>query len=281
MVTALHLLAETFTARAVQSLAEGILIAFCAGIVLRFTRHSAGTRFAVWFSALVAIAVLPISGGAWLSHPAPYYSSAHPAITVPARWAVYVLAMWAVIAGWFLCGVIKAAWHLHALRRSCTPLQPASLSPALEETLRRYSAKRNVAMCTSARVRVPAAIGLLKPAVVIPEWVMRELSADEVNQILVHELAHLGRWDDWTNLAQQVIKAIFFFHPAVWWIDKKIALERESACDDIVLAEAASPRAYAECLTRLAERSFLQRSVVLAQAALGRIRQMSLRVGRI
>lgn len=281
MTSAFHLLAETLTTRAVQSLAEGVLIVLFTGIVLRSSRQSAGTRFAVWFSSLVAIAVLPLFGGKWLSHAAPYYSSGHAAITVPDRWAIYVLAVWAVIAAWFLCGVIKAAWHLHVLRRSCTPLQPASMDLLLQETLRRYSPKRNVSLCTSARVRVPAAIGLLKPAVVIPEWVMRELSVDEVNQILVHELAHLRRWDDWTNLAQQIIKAVFFFHPAVWWIDKKVALERESACDDVVLAEAASPRAYAECLTRLAEKSFLHRSVVLAQAALGRIRQMSLRVSRI
>src|SRR5215472_2324478 len=282
MTPALHLLAETLTTRAVQSLAEGILIVFFAGIVLRFSRHSAGTRFTVWFSSLVAIAVLPIFGGRLFSYSAPYYSSGHATITVSGRWAVYLLATWALIAAWFLCGVIKAAWHLHALRRSCTPLQLTGLDPLLRETLRRYSQKRDVSLCTSARVRVPAAMGLLKPAVVIPEWVMRELSTDEVNQILVHELAHLRRWDDWTNLAQQVIKAVFFFHPAVWWVDKKVALERESACDDVVLAEAASsPRAYAECLTRLAERSFLHRSVALAQAALGRIRQMSLRVGRI
>jgi beta-lactamase regulating signal transducer with metallopeptidase domain len=281
MTPAFHLLAETLTTRAVQSLAEGVLIALFAGVVLRSSRHSAGTRFTVWFSSLVAIAVLPILGGRWLSHPAPYYSSGHAAITVPDRWAVYLLAIWAVLATWFLCGVLKAAWHLHVLRRSCTALEPTYLDPMLQDTLRRYSAKRNVSLCTSASVRVPAAMGLLRPAVVIPEWVMRELSTDEVNQILVHELAHLRRWDDWTNLAQQIIKAVFFFHPAVWWIDKKVALERESACDDVVLAEAASPRAYAECLTRLAEKSFLHRSLALAQAALGRIRQMSLRVTRI
>ena len=280
MTSAFQLLAETFTMRAVQSLADGVLIALFAGVVLRSSRHSAGTRFAVWFSSLVAIAVLPF-GGRWLSHPAPYYSSGHATITVSDRWAVYLLAVWAVIAAWFLCGVIKAVWHLRVLRRSCTPLHPTHLDPLLQDTLRRYSAKRNISLCTSALVRVPAAIGLLKPAVVIPEWVMRELSTDEVNQIVVHELAHLRRLDDWTNLAQQIIKAVFFFHPAVWWVDKKVALERESACDDVVLAEAASPRAYAECLTRLAEKSFLQRSVVLAQAALGRIRQMSLRVSRI
>lgn len=282
MTSAFHLLAETLTTRAVQSLAEGVLIALFAGVVLRSSRQGASTRFAVWFSSLVAIAVLPILGGRWLSHPAPYYSSGHAAITVSDRWAVYLLAVWAVMAAWFLCGVIKAAWHLHILRRSCTPLQLTDLDPLLRETLRRCTAQRNVSLCTSARVHVPAAIGLLKPAVVIPEWVMRELSTDEVNQILVHELAHLRRWDDWTNLAQQIIKAVFFFHPAVWWVDKKVALERESACDDVVLAEAAnSPRAYAECLTRLAEKSFLHRSLVLAQAALGRIRQMSMRVSRI
>ena len=282
MTSAFHLLAETLTTRAVQSLGEGVLIAFFSGAVIRSSRQGAGTRFAVWFSSLVAIAVLPMLGGKWLSRPVPHYSSGHAAITISDRWAVCLLAVWAAIAIWFLCGVIKAAWHLHVLRRSCIPLRTTDLDPLVRETLRRFSAQRNVLVCTSELVHVPAAIGLLKPAVVIPEWVMRELSTDEVNQILVHELAHLRRWDDWTNLAQQIIKAVFFFHPAVWWVDKKVALERESACDDVVLAEAASsPRAYAECLTRLAEKSFLHRSVVLAQAALGRIRQVSMRVSRI
>ncbi len=110
---------------------------------------------------------------------------------------------------------------------------------------------------------------------------MSELSVDELNQILLHELAHLRRWDDWTNLAQQLVKALFFFHPAVWWIERKVSLEREMACDDAVVAETASPRAYAECLTHLAEKTIIRRSLALAQAALGRIRQTSLRVAQI
>ena len=117
--------------------------------------------------------------------------------------------------------------------------------------------------------------------ILIPCWVMQELSAEELNQILLHELAHFGRWDDWTNLAQKVVKALFFFHPAVWWIEKRVSLEREMACDDAVLAETASPRAYAECLANLAEKTLLHRSLALAQSALGRIRQTSLRVAQI
>jgi hypothetical protein len=121
----------------------------------------------------------------------------------------------------------------------------------------------------------------MKPLIVLPGWVMRELSTDELNQILLHELAHLRRWDDWTNLAQKVVRALCFFHPAVWWIEKKVSLEREMACDDAVIAETASPRAYAECLAHLAEGTLLQRSLALAQAALGRIHQISVRMARI
>ena len=121
----------------------------------------------------------------------------------------------------------------------------------------------------------------MKPLVVIPSWAMRELSAAELNTILLHELAHLRRWDDWTNLAQKVLGALLFFHPAVWWIEKKLALEREMACDDLVLAQDCESRAYAECLVSLAEKSLLRRGFALAQAAVGRMRHMSFRVAQI
>jgi hypothetical protein len=78
-----------------------------------------------------------------------------------------------------------------------------------------------------------------------------------------------------------VIKSVLFFHPAVWWVEQRLSLEREMACDDAVLAETSSPRAYAECLASLAEKSFLRRSAALAQAAVSRIRQTSLRVAQI
>jgi hypothetical protein len=174
---------------------------------------------------------------------------------------------------------------LHVLRKSCVPIDPAELDARLQKTLEGKSAEaksaRRVTLCTSDLVRVPTAIGLMKPVIALPGWAMQEMSPDELNQILLHELAHLRRWDDWTNLAQKVVKALLFFHPAVWWIEKKVSLEREMACDDAVITETASPRAYAECLAHLAEKTLVQRSVTLAQAALGRIRQTSLRVAQI
>jgi hypothetical protein len=108
-----------------------------------------------------------------------------------------------------------------------------------------------------------------------------QLSPEEIKVVLLHELAHLRRWDDWTNLAQQIVKAAFFFHPAVWWIEGRLTLEREMACDDMVLAQTASPRAYASSLISFAEKLQNARALTLAQALVSRMRDMSLRVTQI
>ena len=181
-------------------------------------------------------------------------------------------------------GLIRVAvgfWHLRQLRKTCVRIDSASLDPLLRKTLQEFDSPRSVAVCVSDSLRVPTAIGFVSPLVVIPAWAMQELSPTELNTILLHELAHLRRWDDWTNLVQKVLGALLFFHPAVWWIEKKLALEREMACDDLVLARTESPRAYAECLVSLAEKSLLRRGLALAQAAVGRMRHMSLRVAQI
>jgi hypothetical protein len=67
----------------------------------------------------------------------------------------------------------------------------------------------------------------------------------------------------------------------VWWIERKLALDREMACDDAVLAHSGTPHGYAECLARVAERSFLRRQLALAQAAVSRLKQLTVRVAKI
>jgi bla regulator protein blaR1 len=280
----LNAIAQASTVQIVDCLVAGTLIAMFGGLVLSLLRgHGAVTRFAVWFSALMAIAALPFFAGSLWSHVSAVAPNAggRSAVTLPGSWALYLFVVWLAVASWHLAGVGRGLWHLYTLRKSCVTIAPAALGVQLRETLARNQSPRRIALCTSDVVHVPTAIGLVKPAVVLPVWVMRELSPDELNQILLHELAHLRRWDDWTNLAQKLVKALFFFHPAVWWIEKKVSLEREMACDDAVLAETARPLAYAECLAHLAEKTLIQRSIALAQAALGKIHQTSLRVAQI
>lgn len=283
MMTALnlHAIAQMSAERMLNCLGEGIAIALFAWVLLRLARRrNSGTRFAVWFCALLAIAVSPLveisRGGT-----AGLVPTASAAITMPRSWALYLFGAWAVIAAVGLVRVATGLWHLRTIRRECTAIDLESLDSMLRHTLEQFPTGRKVEIATSGELRVPTAIGFLKPAVVLPSWAMRELSAAELNTVLLHELAHLRRWDDWTNLAQKVLRALFFFHPAVWWVESRLELEREMACDDMVLAETANPRAYAECLVSLAEKNFLRRGVALAQAAVGRMRQTSLRILRI
>jgi beta-lactamase regulating signal transducer with metallopeptidase domain len=279
MIAAINLnqLARMSAESIVNCMFEGMAIGFFAWILLRlFGRRNSSTRFAVWFSALIAIASLPILGVT-----ASPYEGRAASITVPNSWAFDIFVVWALIAGFSLLRVGTGLLQLRKLRASHTAIDPATLDPLLQQTLRGIQGVRAVALCQSDRVQVPTAIGFLKPLVVIPSWTLQELSAAELNSILIHELAHLRRWDDWTNLAQQILKALLFFHPAVWWIDSQLALEREMACDDAVLAETGNARGYAQCLVAMAEKSFLRRGLALAQAAVSRMRQTSLRVSQI
>ena len=280
-MTVLHTIAQISAERMLNCLAQGILIALFAWIVLRVVgRRNSGTRFAVWFCALVAIAASPFLQISWTGGSTSAASSA--ALTMPRDWALYLFAVWAAFAIVGLARVAAGLWHLLKIRRNCRPVDVSNLDPMLQSTLADFRSVRRVELCASEELHVPTAIGFVKPAVVFPAWALSELSADELNTILLHELAHLRRWDDWTNLAQKALRALFFFHPAVWWVERRLSLEREMACDDIVLAQTANPRAYAQCLVSLAEKNLLlRRGMALAQAAVGRMRQTTQRVLQI
>ena len=281
MTAALNLqsVAQLSAERILNCTAEGMVIALLAWLVLRaIGPQNSNTRFAVWFAALLGIATLPLFGN-WASSGAGLAQRSE--ITMPGSWALYIFAAWLLMAAAGLLRVGLGFWHLRRVRKSCVPVDIAALDPVLRKTLEEFDSPRPVRLCVSDRLRVPTAIGFTKPLVVIPSWTMQELSAAELNTILLHELAHLRRRDDWTNLVQKILGALLFFHPAVWWIEKKLALEREMACDDMVLASTTSPRAYAECLVSLAEKSFLRRGLALAQAAVDRLRNVTLRVSQI
>ncbi|HVR23893.1 MAG TPA: M56 family metallopeptidase [Candidatus Polarisedimenticolia bacterium] len=277
-----QVVAQIFADRMLNSILGGTVVAAFAWILLRaLARQSSGTRFAVRFSAMVAVAALPFVGNIGFGGAGTLASSPHSALRLPGSWAIDIFGIWAVFASVGLAKVAFSFWQLRRLRYDCTVLEPCGLHPLLRNTLSQFGSSRRVAIVTSDRVRVPAALGLVKPAIVLPGWALRELSPVELNAVLLHELAHLRRWDDWTNLAQEILKALFFFHPAFWWVGHGLSLEREMACDDFVLARTSSPQAYAQCLVSVAEKSFLRRGLALAQAVAGRIEQTSQRLIRI
>ena len=271
-------LVEQVVGNSVNGIVDGVLVAAGAWASLRVTgTKNARLRFAVWLSALLAI--VAIFGFRNSSGITPYPGL--PEILIPSQWALYLFAGWAVLAGIALTRVGVGLWHLRRIHRNSLPIPAGVLDGVAPSELQLLAVARGASLRISDRVRVPTAIGFFRPAVLLPKWALEELSPEELRAVLRHELAHLRRWDDWTNLAQKVIRALLFFHPAVWWVDSRLSVEREMSCDDLVLAESNNPRGYAECLVTIAERSYLRRPVALAQAAVARVKHTAQRIVKI
>jgi beta-lactamase regulating signal transducer with metallopeptidase domain len=289
--------AQIVASRGINTVVEGLLLASLSWCVLRCfgvrssapsSAVSSTTRFAVWFSTLLVIAGLPLLGHS--SSPLLASNSRVPELTLSSSSAMWLFAAWGAIAAGLLIRLGFSLWHVYRLRRECREIDGGLLTSsavaALAEVLQQFPCMRRVKLLVSEEVRIPTALGFFRPAVVLPVWALRDLSGDELKVIVLHELAHLRRWDDWTNLAQKFVKALFFFHPAVWWIDSRLALEREIACDDMVLEQTANARTYAASLVSIAEKVVAEkmrmgRALALAQSALGRVREVSQRVAQI
>jgi beta-lactamase regulating signal transducer with metallopeptidase domain len=276
-----HGLATAASERLLYSAVGGTVLAVAVWFLLQlFPKRDSRTSFVVWFSTLLATAILPLfnlhSGAA-----AAGTGASQAILTIPSAWAWYVFVAWAVIAFAGLIRVAFATLQVRKLRAEAVAIDLEQLDFSLRDLVEEFQKARPVALMVSSKLEVPTAIGFRRPAIILPAWLLESTPAEELKYILLHELAHLARRDDWTNLAQKVLKAVLFFLPSVWWIERKLSLDREMACDDAVLARSGSPRGYAECLARVAQRSFLRRQIALAQAAVGRVRQLTTRVAMI
>ncbi len=275
----LHSVAPIAAERLLFSMGIGTLLAMVVWLLLQLLpERDSKTSFIVWFSTLVVTAALPFL---YSGHGATAAAPTHAVVTVSSSWAAGIFFLWASVTIAGLVRVALALLQIRRLRSKSRALDEQTLSPELAALIGESRRSRPVQLLVSKQVEVPTAIGFFKPAIVLPAWLLEGTPAEDLKFILLHELAHLRRRDDWTNLAQQVVKAFLFFLPSIWWIERKLSLDREMACDDAVLAHSGTPRAYAECLAHVAERSFLRRQLALAQAAVARLRQLTMRVTRI
>jgi hypothetical protein len=129
---------------------------------------------------------------------------------------------------------------------------------------------RRYQICVSDSIDRPSVIGFFSPRVLLPAWLFPQLTQAELEQVVLHEVQHLRRHDDWTNLAQKLILAAFPLSPALHFIDRRLSREREMACDEAVVRITRAPRAYAACLASLAERGLTRRAEALSLGAFER-----------
>jgi beta-lactamase regulating signal transducer with metallopeptidase domain len=274
-------MATAVSQRLLFSAVGGSLLAAAVWLLLQlFPKRDSRTNFVVWFSTLLATALLPVLSF-YLESKSATTGGSPSVFTVSASFALYLFFGWAAIALAGLARVLLATFQLRRLRLHAVPVEVESLPADIRWLIEDARNSRPVSVLVSNQLEVPTAIGFYSPAVILPAWMLESTPVEELKYILLHELAHLSRRDDWTNLAQKILKALLFFLPSVWWIERRLSLDREMACDDAVLVHSGTPADYAECLAHVAERSFLRRQIALAQAAVGRVRQLTERVTRI
>jgi len=237
-----------------QGMAAGLL----AAALLAFTRRRpAALRYRLLLGTLLlfmAGVVLTFLLQTPASAPLPDPETAMPASAAPAFFTInrpggtiaYITAFFdtnaqAIVLCWLLLGALRLM-HLLLGFRQLARLRRRQVAPAgifWDERLRQLAAavsvQRPVRLLQSALVQAPVVISYFKPVILVPLGLLTVLPQDEVEAILLHELAHIRRKDFLVNFLQHIVETLFFFHPVVLWISARIREEREHCCDDAAL----------------------------------------------
>ncbi|WP_346318930.1 M56 family metallopeptidase [Chitinophaga sp. YIM B06452] len=253
-----------------HSLWQGIPAALLAGLVLLLTKRS---RASLRYNLLGAVLLLFL-GGAGLTFylemqsasPAPALQTAVIAVSgVPSAPApqpdlltrflqftdahsAQIMMAWALV---FLLKCIRLGagfYHIFRIRHSNTIQPPVEWAGKLRQLALSLGIHAPVKLMESARVQMPFTVGWLKPCIYVPAGLLAQLPADQLEAILLHELAHIRRRDYLVNILQRFAEIIFFFNPALLWISACIREEREACCDDIAVAHTPRQASYLQAL---------------------------------
>jgi beta-lactamase regulating signal transducer with metallopeptidase domain len=185
--------------------------------------------------------------------------------------------VWVMFSFVLLARLAAGYCVLRSLKSSAAPASP-DWQLRFSRLCATHGIRRQPQLLVSSHISGPMSLGFFRPTIVIPRTLLETLSHSELEQIVLHELAHLHRRDDWSNLAQKLIEAVLPIQPAIYWLGYQMSLAREMACDDWVIAATGTPRPYAAALTKVAELSQWQRAGVLAAGAVGNRSQLFRRV---
>jgi beta-lactamase regulating signal transducer with metallopeptidase domain len=166
-------------------------------------------------------------------------------------------------------------WLIRRLRHSALQKAPHTLRIGLDRIRLQMGIPRFVDLRLSSRIAGPLTVGVIRPLILLPITALTSLSPEQLEVVLAHELAHIRRADYFWNILQTMIETLFFFHPAVWWISRRLRDQRELCCDDIAVQTCQDPAVYAAALLRLEEERKMH--LHLAMALDGNQSGMSLR----
>jgi hypothetical protein len=189
-----------------------------------------------------------------------------------------IVLVWALGALIGLVGLGRSLVRVRRLKGRSSPLDGglATELPWLTTT-----AGREIYLRLSYETETPIAVGFRRPVILLPTDMATADGLTSIEPLIMHEYAHLARYDDWSNLAQRTTERIFWFNPLVWIFGRRIALEREVAADEAVVARTHDAKRYASTLWRMAQEMRMPEHVVVAPGAMLTRKQISVRIERL
>jgi beta-lactamase regulating signal transducer with metallopeptidase domain len=258
---------------------EGLVLALLLFIAVAFCRN-AQTRYVLAVCTLGAMLITPVATFMMLSHSPQRVLTEVRSVGVvqiaggislvggpgglglsdllslstlfsSATWPAWFACLWG--AGVLVFGMrALGGWLVLArLRRECTGAISRELLQKCRVLEERLGLTLPIRYLQSRAVETPSVMGWLRPVVLLPLSAISGLSAEQLEAVIVHELAHIRRLDCLVNLVQVGAETLFFYHPAVWWVNRVIRNERENCCDDISVAVCGNATEYARALTLL------------------------------
>jgi len=257
---------------------QGAALAAALSLLMAWCRR-ASTRYLLGVGALVLLVAAPvITFLLLLPRPRPSIAwTAMPSGAVAVEWVqatvaraptspaapqrplqsdrlIWLVELWFAGVALFSLRATGGILLIERLKRRGVRPVSSELLKMCQMLQRRLGIDRAVHYCETRLVAAPAVIGLFRPVVLLPVKALTGLSEAQLEAIIAHELAHIRRLDSLMNLFQVGAETLLFYHPAVWWVSRRIRAERENCCDDEAIRACGDAVGYARALTLLEER---------------------------
>ena len=194
--------------------------------------------------------VASANGSAEITQALPTAALAGALPWLPAAWLVQA---WLFGVTFFSLRTVAGFFLLERKRR----LESSAVSGRVLETCHALQdllgLNRAIQYCECKWLQAPAVIGWFRPIVFLPVTALSGLSEEQLQAVIAHELAHIHRLDPFVNVFQVFVETVLFYHPAVWWLNQRIRIEREHCCDETAVALCGNAVEYARALTMMEE----------------------------
>ncbi len=203
-------------------------------------------------SSPASVAGSPIANLAPNSPNAVRPSTLDPRLSTLTACIPYLPWLWLIGTPFTFALLVSGLVGTRRLGRASRPVHDGPIADILACLTASLHITRRITVAVCDRIAAPVLIGIVRPMILLPPAALTGWSPDEIEMVLLHELAHVRRWDNLINLLQRCLESLLFFHPAVWLISNWARREREACCDAAVVARTNHPHAYAELLVNIA-----------------------------